>query len=434
MSSLERAQLDSPSASTNGVSGSTNGVFDFYRAMDSKGRRTFWACTSGFAMDAMDFMIFPLIIGTLIALWHIDAKTAGGVATVTVLCSAIGGWLAGYFADRIGRVRMMQITILMFSLGSLLSAFAQDVLQLTIFRALLGFGFGGEAAVAAVTLSEVVNARYRGRAMGFYTASYAVGWGAAVLLQAVIFMALPSETAWRVLLAIGVLPALLILFIRRNVEEPAIAAAEQRSKVSKPSILRIFAPGNLGSTVIGTLLTTGAQGGFFSLMIWMPQFLRAERKISIIGSTPYLMSVISGAFFGYATGGWLADRFGRRFVFIGSAICAATLAYTYTHMPILSDNLMLILGFPLGFFASAYYSAVLPFLNELFPTSVRGSGVGFTYNAGRAIGGLFPFFVGAFSAMMPLSDAISVFAALSYGLMLLTALFIRETNGIVLRS
>jgi MFS family permease len=409
------------------------GAFAFYREMDAKGRRTFWACTAGFAMDAMDFMIFPLIIGTLITLWHIDAKTAGGIATVTLWCSAIGGWLAGYLADRIGRVRVMQLTILMFSLGSLLSAFAQDATQLMIFRGLLGLGFGGEAAVAAVTLSEAINARYRGRALGCYTASYAVGWASAVLLQAAIFASLPSDPAWRVLLAIGALPALLILFIRRNVEEPAIAAAEQSRKGAKPSILGIFAPANVGATLTGALLTIGAQGGFYSLMIWMPQFLRAERKISILGSTPYLLIVIAGAFVGYLTGGWLADRFGRRFVFIGSSICAAGLAYAYTHAP-LSDSVMFVLGFPLGFFACAYYSAILPCLNELFPTNVRGSGVGFTYNAGRAIGGLFPFLVGAVSAMMPLSDAISLFAAISYGLMLVTALAMRETNGLVLKS
>jgi MFS family permease len=413
---------------------SQDGLFDFYATMDSKGRRTFWACAGGFAMDAMDFMIYPLVIGTLIALWHIDAKTAGGIATVTLWSSAIGGWCAGYLADRIGRVRTMQLTILMYSLGSLLSACAQDAFQLTLFRALLGFGFGGEAAVAAVALSEVVGARYRGRAMGFYTGSYAVGWAAAVLLQAVFFALLPVDTAWRLLFAVGVLPALLIFFIRRNVEEPAIALAAQRDTAApKPSILGIFSPQNLRSTLSGWLLTIGAQGGFFSLMIWMPQFLRAERKISIIGSTPYLMVVISGAFVGYLTGGWLADRFGRRFVFIACAICASVLAYGYTHVPF-SDTAMLILGFPLGFFASAYYSAVLPFLSELFPTNVRGSGVGFTYNAGRAVGGLFPFLVGAVSAVLPLSDAISIFAALSYGLMLVVAALMTETRGLALKS
>jgi len=409
------------------------GLFDFYRAADAKGRRTFWACTGGFAMDAMDFMMFPLIIGTLIAVWKISPATAGGVATVTLWCSAIGGWLAGYLADRIGRVRVMQLTILLFSVGSLLAAFAQNPLELTIYRGLLGLGFGGEAAVAAVALSEAVGAHHRGRAMGFYAASYAVGWGAAVLLQAVIFTTLPPDVAWRVLLAIGAVPALLIFYIRRSVEESALSAAVLRQKTDKPSILEIFSPSNIGATITGALITIGAQGGFYSLMIWMPQFLRAERKISIIGSTPYLMSVIGGAFVGYATGGWLADRYGRRFVFIISAIAAASLAAVYTHVPF-SDRLMLFLGFPLGFFASAYYSAILPFLNELFPTAVRGSGVGFTYNAGRAIGGLFPFFVGYVSSWMPLSNAITAFAFVSYGLMLVTAVLVRETNGMALRA
>jgi MFS family permease len=409
-------------------------LFDFYKAMDAKGRHTFWACTGGFALDAMDFMIFPLVIGTLIALWHIDAPTAGGIATITLWCSAIGGWCGGFLADRIGRIRTMQLTILMYSLGSLLSACAQDTFQLTLFRGLLGFGFGGEAAVAAVALSEVVGAQYRGRAMGFYTASYALGWAVAVLLQAALFFALPIDTAWRALFAIGALPAFLILFIRRNVEEPALSMAARHDSVgSRPSILAIFSAQNLRSTLTGWLLTTGAQGGFFSLMIWMPQFLRGERKISIIGSTPYLMVVISGAFVGYITGGWLADKFGRRFVFIVCSICAASLAYCYTHVPF-SDTAMLFLGFPLGFFASAYYSAVLPFLNELFPTNVRGSGVGFTYNAGRAVGGLFPFLVGAVSAVLPLSDAISLFAAMSYALMLLVALLMKETRGLSLKS
>src|SRR5882672_8295844 len=186
------------------------GLFDFYRATDAKGRRTFWACTGGFAMDAMDFMMFPLIIGTLIAVWKINPTVAGGIATVTLWCSAIGGWLAGYLADRIGRVRVMQLTILLFSFGSLLAAFAQNPLELTIYRGLLGLGFGGEAAVAAVALSEAVGARHRGRAMGFYASSYAVGWGTAVLLQAVIFTYFPADIAWRLLLAVGAVPALFI--------------------------------------------------------------------------------------------------------------------------------------------------------------------------------------------------------------------------------
>jgi MFS family permease len=302
--------------------------------------------------------------------------------------------LAGYLADRIGRVRVMQLTILLFSLGSLLAAFAQDPLQLTIYRGLLGLGFGGEAAVAAVALSEAVGARHRGRAMGFYASSYAVGWGTAVVLQAVIFTYFPAEIAWRLLLAVGALPALLIFYIRRSVEESALQTAVMR-RPDKPSLLAIFAPANIGSTITGALLTIGAQGGFYSLMVWMPQFLRAERKISIIGSTPYLLCVISGAFVGYATGGWLADRYGRKFVFMASAVCAGSLAYVYTHVPF-SNSLMLVLGFPLGFCVRLLFCHSA-FLERGVSDGGTRLGSGFTYNAGRAIGGGFRFL----SALFP---------------------------------
>jgi len=120
-------------------------------------------------------------------------------------------------------------------------------------------------------------------------------------------------------------------------------------------------------------------------------------------------------------------------VFLIFSVCAAGLAYIYTHLSV-SNDLVLIMGFPLGFFASGYYSAIMPCLNELYSTAVRGSGVGFTYNAGRAIGGLFPFFVGFVTAYVSLGDAISIFAGISYGLMFLTALLLRETNGMALSA
>jgi MFS family permease len=411
----------------------SNGLFEFYRTMDHKGRLTFWACTAGWTLDGMDFMLFPLVIGTLVATWGMDLATAGSISSLTLLCSAAGGWLAGFASDRIGRVRTMQITILLFSIGSLLSAFAQGPSQLALCRAILGFGFGGEAAVAAVTLSEVVGARYRGRAMGFYQSSYSVGWTLAVLAQVAAFALFPTETAWRVMFGIGALPALLIFFIRQSVQEPEIAKQAKARAKDRASILAIFRPENIRSTLVGAMLTIGAQGGFYSLMTWLPQFLRSYHKISVIGSAPYLFSLISGCFIGYVAGGWLSDRLGRRPVFMIFSICAAILAYNYTHLSV-SNDFVLIMGFPLGFFASGYYSAVMTCLNEMFPTPVRGSGVGFTYNAGRAIGGLFPFFVGFVTSYVSLGDAISIFAGISYGLMFLTALLLRETNGATLRA
>src|SRR6202048_4261795 len=118
----------------------------FYRDMNLPERRTFWACASGWALDGMDFMIYPLVIGTIITMWKVDPGTAGLAGTVTLLASAVGGWLGGYLADRIGRVRTLQLTILWFSFFSLVCAFVQNFDQLLIARALLGLGFGGEWA------------------------------------------------------------------------------------------------------------------------------------------------------------------------------------------------------------------------------------------------------------------------------------------------
>ena len=421
---LSRGTVESESAN--------HSILDFYRTMNVKGRRTFWACTAGWTLDGMDFMLFPLVIGTLVTVFQSDLKTMGGIISLTVLCSAAGGWLAGYLADRVGRVRTMQITILLFSLGSLLSAFAQDVTQLTLFRVILGIGFGGEAAVAAVALSEVVAARHRGRAMGFYQSSYAVGWGLAILAQALTFSLLAPDVAWRVMFGIGALPALLIFFIRRNVEEPAISLSAREKDTA--SFVEVFSASNIRATITGSLLTIGAQGGFYALMTWVPQYLRAERKISILASTPYLMALIFGCWVGYVSGGWLSDRFGRRPVFLMFSAAAAAAVLVYTHVP-LTDTDVMILSFPLGFFAVGYYSALMACLNEMFPTRVRGAGVGFTYNAGRAVGGLFPFAVGAVTAMTSLSNAISIFALISYGIVFLTALLIlRESRGIALES
>src|SRR6201987_3240082 len=202
----------------------------FYRDMNAAERHTFWACASGWALDGMDFMIYPLVIGTIITLWKVDPGTAGLAGTVTLLASAVGGWLGGYVADRIGRVRTLQITILWFSFFSLVCAFVQNFDQLLLARAVLGLGFGGEWAAGAVLMGEAIRQQYRGRAVGSVQSGWAIGWGLAVLSQAILFSYLPPETAWRCMFAVGAPPALLVFFLRRYVEEPVIAAATREKQ------------------------------------------------------------------------------------------------------------------------------------------------------------------------------------------------------------
>src|SRR5271154_2837002 len=408
----------------------------FYRDMNAAERHTFWACASGWALDGMDFMIYPLVIGTIITLWKVDPGTAGLAGTVTLLASAVGGWLGGYVADRIGRVRTLQFTILWFSFFSLVCAIVQNFDQLLIARAVLGLGFGGEWAAGAVLMGEAIRPQYRGRAVGSVQSGWAVGWGLAVLSQAILFSWLPPDTAWRWMFAIGALPALLVFFLRRYVEEPAIAAAtlaKQNASGERPGIAEIFARPMLKTTVLASLAVTGCQGGYYAITFWVPRFLTNERKLSIVGSTGYLAALIIGSFIGYLTGAWLADRIGRRHLFLTLSIGAIAIVLLYTQLP-LSNGILWLLGFPLGFFASGYFSGVGAFLTELYPTRLRGSGQGFCYNFGRGIGALFPFLVGALSASTSLADAIAIFAVAAYGVFFLAAYALPETRGRVLRA
>ena len=408
----------------------------FYRDMNLPERRTFWACAAGWALDGMDFMIYPLVIGTIIAMWKVDAGTAGLAGTVTLLASAIGGWLGGYLADRVGRVRTLQFTILWFSVFSLVCAFVQNFDQLLIARALLGLGFGGEWAAGAVLMGESIRAQYRGRAVGSVQSGWAIGWGLAVLSQAILFSYVPPELAWRWMFAIGALPALLVFFLRRYVEEPEIAAAtlaKQNASGERPGLQEIFAGPILKTTILASLAVTGCQGGYYAITFWVPRFLTTERKLSVVSSTGYLAALIIGSFIGYLVGAWLADKIGRRNLFLTFSIGAIAVVLIYTQIP-LTNEVLWLLGFPLGFFASGYFSGVGAFLTELYPTRLRGSGQGFCYNFGRGIGALFPFMVGALSNSTSLANAIAIFAVAAYAVFFIAAYALPETRGRVLHA
>jgi MFS family permease len=419
---IEHAEIDDPS------------LFAFYRDMNGPERHTFWACAAGWALDGMDFQIYPLVIGTIIALWKVDAGAAGLAGTVTLLSSAIGGWLAGYVADRIGRVRTLQFTILWFSFFSLVCAVVQSFDQLLIARALLGFGFGGEWAAGAVLMGEAIRPQYRGRAVGSVQAGWAVGWGLAVLSQAILFSLMPAETAWRWMFVIGAVPALLVFYLRQYVREPEIAVAtraRQATAGDQPPLWEIFSPSILKTTILAALMATGCQGGYYAITFWVPRFLTTERKLSIVSSTGYLSALIIGSFIGYLVGAWLADRIGRRKLFLIFSLGAIAVVLLYTQLTLPNEALW-VLGFPLGFFASGYFSGMGAFLTELYPTRLRGSGQGFCYNFGRGIGALFPFLVGALSTTTSLANAIAIFAVAAYAVFFITAYALPETRGRVL--
>ena len=425
-----RATTANPALATN------KGLFAWIADLGSQERHAFGACVGGWALDAMDVQMYSFVIPALITTWGITRGQAGVLGTAALLASAFGGWIAGWIADRYGRVRTLQIAILWFAVFTFLSGLAQNYTQLLAARALLGLGFGGEWAAGAVLLGESIRPQHRGKALGVMQAGWAVGWGIATVLYAVFFAYLPTATAWRALFLVGIAPAVLVFFVRRYVEEPPIYLAT-RAKLAEqgdqPSFFEIFKPPLLRVTLIGGLMGTGAQGGYYAVTTWLPTYLRAERGLSILDSTGYLAVLITGAFCGYLSGGFLSDRIGRRLQFLVFAIGAGVVAFTYTSLSF-GNNAMLVLGFPLGFFASGVFSAMGAFYTEHFPTRVRGVGQGFAYNLGRATGALFPTLVGYLSATMPLGEAIGLFAAMAYATMAIAAFLLPETKGKVLAA
>jgi MFS family permease len=402
-------------------------MFEWFRELDQAGRRTFWACFGGYSLDAMDVQMFSFAMPVLIGLWGLSNTEAGILASTTLIFSAIGGWGAGLLADRIGRVRTLQITIIWFAAFTFLSGLTNSFEQLLVTRALQGIGFGGEWAAGSVLIGEVIAARHRGKAGGIVQSGWAIGWGAAALLSTVFFLLLPQEVAWRVLFFVGLLPAFAAFVVRRLVPESPLYL-NAHAPGSRPSMLAIFSPPHLFTTVRGCLLALGLHGGYYAIATWLPTYLRTERHLSVLSTGGYLAVIIVGSFAGYLAAAYLNDFWGRRRTFLLYSVGSLTIAFSYMMIPI-SDALMLVLGFPLGFFASGIYSGIGPLFTELYPTEVRGSGQGFCFNFGRGIAAAFPILIGFLSSTLGLGGAIGLFASLAYGLVIVMALLLPETKG-----
>ncbi|HEX8520465.1 MAG TPA: MFS transporter [Pseudonocardia sp.] len=401
----------------------------WFKRMRPNERRTFWACFAGWATDATDVQIFSLLIPVLVSTGFLTGTGQSGlIATITLLSSSVGGWIAGILADRIGRVRTLQLTIAWYSFFTLLCAVAWDPVSLGVFRALMGLGFGGEWAVGAVLMAETVRADVRGRAVGTVQSGWAIGWAVAVGLFVLTSTLLPPEYAWRALFALGFLPAVLVIFIRRGVQEPQVRRAAPTTSASG-GVLKIFSPPYLGRTLACSLLAVGAQGGYYALTTFLPKFLADTRglKVLALGSTLFL--VISGAFVGYLIGAQLTDRLGRRRTLMVTAAGAFVVVLPFLLLD-LGPALFTVLCFPLGLFSSAYFSAIGPLFSEQYPTELRASGQGFCYNFGRGIGALFPFAVGVLATPLGIATAIAIFAGVAYALLGIMAALVRERTDV----
>jgi MFS family permease len=404
------------------------GAFAWYRTLGERGRRAFAGAFGGYALDSYDYQILPLGLAAISAAFGLTTGQAGLLATTTLVVSAVGGALAGVLADRIGRVRTLLITIVTYAVFTVACGFATSYEMLLVFRSLQGLGFGGEWAAGAVLVAEYCSPRHRGRALAWVQSAWAVGWGLAVIVYTVVFQLIGPEFGWRVLFWTGALPAVLVLYVRWAVKDAPEAERRRTETGSRGSFAAIFRGPLLRTTLFASLLATGVQGGYYALFTWLPTYLKTARGLSVIGTGSYLFFLITGAFVGYVAGGHITDRLGRKKTFALFAVASALLIVGYTAVPVGSNTVILFLGFPLGFCASAIFSGFGAYLAELYPAHVRGTGQGFTYNFGRGVGALFPAGIGFAAQTMGVGGAM-VFAAAAYGIAVLALFGLPETVG-----
>ncbi len=377
----------------------------WYRTITRDQWRTLLAAKLGWMLDAMDFLLYVMAIGRLKAYFGFDDATAGLLGTITLLISAAGGVLFGAIADRIGRARALMGTVLVFSLCSLGAASSQTLLQLLLWRALLGIGMGGEWASGAVLVSETWPPEHRTKAIGIMQSGWAIGYILAALVSALVLDVLPlGREAWRWLFVVGVLPALFALWVRRTVPEPVVWAKRRSAGETRANPFAVLFGAPLWRrTVLATLLTASVQFAYWGLFFWLPSFLATPVEqggagMTLVRSMSWIIPMQIGAYFGYLSFGFLSDRLGRRRTFMLFLAVAALLVPVYGQMA-RSPAVLMALGPLLGFAGHGYFSMFGAFLAELFPTAARATGQGLTYNAGRGLGALAPYTIGVLATV-----------------------------------
>lgn len=405
-------------------------MFEWYKDSSPQQRKTFWACYSGWALDSFDMQMFSFLLPALMTTWALTKGQVGIIGTVALVVTAAGGWIAGILSDRYGRVRVLIFTIVWFTFFGVLAGFSQTYEQLLIARTLQGLGFGGEWAVGAALMAEATSTRHRGKALGFVQSGFALGWALAVLVATFLLTNLSPETAWRVALWSGVIPATVVLFIRRNVKDSAIFEQAQKSGKPRASFASAFKPQYVRSTVLASLLVIGLQAACYAILVWLPSLLN-ERHVASASLIATILVMAVGSFCGFATSAYLADKIGRRFTLIVLSLLSWGVTVTYMLVP-LSPLLTGILGFFVGFASIGMFAALGPFLSELFPTHVRTTCMGFAYNVGKSVGASAVVGVGLLSARTGLATAIGLFCLGSYAVAVLAILLLPETRGIAL--
>ena len=379
-------------------------------------------------LDSFDVMLYALLVATLIRELDMTPATGGLLASLTLVASAAGGLLFGIVADRYGRTRALIWSVLIYSVFTAACGLAQTVTQLAVFRFFLGIGMGGEWASGAALVSETWPAEHRGKALGLMQSAWAIGYGLAVVVTAIVL----PRWGWRAVFFVGILPAFVTLWIRRSVREPELWQRAQKAPIAtRGALAEIFRPPLKRLTIWVTVMNACTMFAWWGFNSWAPAFLELPPERGGIGlgidyRTWILVVMQVGMWFGYVSFGFISDHIGRKraYVIYLTAAAALLVAYASTRQA----TVLLALGPFLAFFATGYFSGFGAVTAELYRTAIRATAQGFTYNIGRIASAAAPFVVGRLAETRGF-DAAFMVAAAAFAAAAATWAFIPETKG-----
>jgi MFS family permease len=398
------------------MSGTLSNFFGFWKEADTDARRALVAASMGWLLDAFDVMLYALVLTAVIAELGVSAQIGGLMGSLTLGASAVGGLVFGVVADRLGRTRALNLSILLYSVFTFACGLATNIWVFGVFRVLLGLGMGGEWASGATLVSETWPEKHRGKALGIMQSCWAIGYGLAAIVVAIVL----PRFGWRAVFFVGILPAIFTIWIRRRVKEPEVwkraVAAPRRTKSDFPVRIAIFL----------TAMNAATMFAWWGLNLWVPSYLSMPSTQGGVGLSTetmafFVVAMQVGMWFGYVTFGFVSDAFGRRPTYITYLLVAAFLVWIYggTREPMF----LLALGPFVAFFGTGYFSGFGAVASEIFPTAIRATALGVTYNSGRLLSAVAPFIIGTLAqrrgfgaAFMLTSIAFMAAAALWIGI------------------
>jgi MFS family permease len=390
-------------------------------------RRALIAAALGWMLDAMDVLLYSFVLDEVRREFGIDDRLSGVLLALPLAASAIGGILFGRLADRIGRTRALSASILVYAVATAGCGLATNVWQLAIARLVLGLGMGGEWATGAALVAETWPAEHRGKAMGLMQSAWAIGYALAAAVNA---MVLP-RFGWRAVFLVGLVPAVITLWIRRRVEESPLWLAGRASARSAGGLRDVLGGPGARTTWVLMAMNAATMFAWWGLFTWIPSFLARPLEqggagLSVVRSSTWIVVMQIGMWCGYVSFGIIADAIGRKKAYVGYLIVAAVLVPIYAMTR--DVRWLLVLGPFLAFFGTGYFSGFGAVSAELFPTALRATAQGLTYNAGRALSALAPIIVGALATGIGLSSAFLV-TSVAFVVAAVLWIWIPETKG-----